>query len=89
MATQLEGTARRPRMRAALLALALTLAVVGVIMQASSVWSTRTVPPAQPAPVQSSLGARELRALSKDVVLLPKGCRVKYGCSGGASSEQG
>ena len=85
MATQVIGVGRRSQVYAALVALALTLAVFVVVAQASSVWSTRTVPQVRPAPAQVSLSAKELRALSKGVHL-PNGCRIKYGCLGGATS---
>ena len=89
MATQLEGTARRSRVYAALIALALALAITAVITQASSVWSTRTVPPAHPAAVEASLSAKVLRRLSQQSTHLPDGCRIKYGCSAGATSGHG
>jgi hypothetical protein len=85
MTTQVIGVGRRSRVHAALVVLALTLAVVVVVAQASSVWSTRPVPPARPAPAPYSLSARELQPPSKGVHL-PNGCRVKYGCQGGTTS---
>lgn len=88
MATQVEGIARRSRVYAALIALAVTLAVIVVITQASSVWSTRTVPPAQPAAVQASLSAKDLQRISQQSTHLRNGCRIKYGCNGGTASGQ-
>ena len=89
MATQVEGIARRPRVYAAVIALALALAIIVVITQASSVWSSRTVPPGPPAGVQASLSAKELRRLSQQSIHLPNGCRIKYGCSAGTTSGHG
>lgn len=89
MATQLEGIARRSRVYAALVALALAVAIIVVITQASSVWSTRTVLPRQPASVQASLNAKELRRLSQQSSHLPDGCRIKYGCSAKTTSGRG
>ena len=43
MATQMRGARRRLRIRAALVALAFAGAVLVLAIQASSVWSTRTV----------------------------------------------
>ena len=79
MATQVIGAGRRSRAFTALVALALTIAVLVVIAQARSVWSTKTVPQVGPAPVQVSFSAKEMRDLSKGVHL-PHGCRTKYGC---------
>src|SRR5512143_2214440 len=89
MATQLEGIARRSRVYAALVALALAVAIIVVITQASSVWSTRTVPPGRPASVQASLSAKELRRLSQQSSHLPDGCRIKYGRSAQPTSRRG
>jgi hypothetical protein len=85
MAAQVTGVGRRSRVHAALVALALMLAVFVVVSQASSVWSTRTVPQVRPAPVQVPTSPKELRALSR-FVHLPNGCRIKYGCQGGTTS---
>jgi len=51
MSTQSIGTARRPQMLAAVIALALAVAILVIAAQASSLWSSgTTVAPAHPAP---------------------------------------
>ena len=87
MATEAMAIGRRSRVWAVLIALALTLAVVVVVAQATSIWSTKTVPQVRPAPVQYSLSPKELKALSLGPNL-PKGCRIKYGCADGATLGQ-
>jgi hypothetical protein len=73
MATQVIGGKKRSRLSATLIALVLAFAVFVLATQASSIWSTTTVPQVQPAPLNFSLSA-------KDRAHLPDGCRVKFGC---------
>jgi len=79
MATQVITAARRSRMGAALVALALALAVFLLANEASSTLSTETGRQVLPPPVHVSLSAKELKDLSIGASL-PVGCRVKYGC---------
>jgi hypothetical protein len=82
MATQVIGGKKRSRLSAALIALVLAFAVFVLATQASSIWSTTTGPQVQPAPLNFSLSAKDLKDLmnlSKGAHL-PDGCRVKFGC---------
>jgi hypothetical protein len=83
MSTQSIGTARRPQMLAAVIALALAVAILVVAAQASSLWSSRTtVPPAHPAPQFLPVGATNVA-----IGHLPQGCRPKLGCDGGSAGK--
>ena len=75
MSTQTIGTNRRPQMLAAFIALALAVALLVVAAQASSIWSSRTVAPAHPAPQFLPVGTTHVA-----VGHLPAGCRPKVGC---------
>ncbi len=75
MSTQSIGTSRRPQMIAAFVALALAAVVLVIAAQASSIWSTRTMAPAHPAPQFLPAATTHV-----NVGHLPPGCRPKVGC---------
>jgi len=83
MSTQSIGTARRPQMLAAVIALALAVAILVVAAQASSLWSSRTpAAPAHPAPQFLPVGATHVA-----IGHLPRGCRPKLGCDAGPTGK--
>ena len=82
MATQMTQAERRSRMSATLVAVALSVAVLVLATQASSIWSTKTGSPVQPAAVYFSVNAADLLTGAH----IPGGCRPKYGCEYGGSS---
>ncbi len=83
MSTQSIGTARRPQMLAAVIALALAVAILVVAAQASSLWSSGTpAAPAHPAPQFLPVGATHVA-----IGHLPRGCRPKLGCDAGSTGK--
>ena len=82
MSTQSIGTARRPQMLAAVIALALAVAILVVAAQASSLWSSGTTAPAHPAPQFLPVGATNVA-----IGHLPQGCRPKLGCDAGSTGK--
>jgi len=70
------------RLSRALVALALTVAVVVLAIQASSVWSTRTGSKAEPKPTHIAVSAKPFE---RKGVQIPLGCRPKYGCEDSAT----
>ncbi len=83
MSTQSIGTARRPQMLAAVIALALAVAILVVAAQASSLWSSGTTSaPAHPAPQFLPVGATHVA-----IGHLPRGCRPKLGCDAGSTGK--
>jgi hypothetical protein len=78
MSTQETGARRRSRLAAALIALALTVAVFVLAIQASSIGSARIGPQVPRMPAQTAQSANpDLRASSRTAV----GClRRTYGC---------
>jgi hypothetical protein len=84
MFTQETSTRRRSRLATALVALAVTAALLAVASQASSVSSTSIGPQAQWVPTQTDLTAiRELQTS----IHIPKGCtRRKFGCGQDATT---
>jgi len=78
MSTQETGARRRSRLAAALIALALTVAVLVLAIQASSIGSARIGPQVPRMPTQTTLGTSPLlRASSHTGVSCP---RRTYGC---------
>lgn len=78
MSTRRIGAGRRARIGAALVALALTVAVLVVAIQASSIWSTRTGPQVRPVPAHIAPSANPDLRTSSHISI---GCsRRKYGC---------
>ena len=83
MSTQSIGTARRPQMLAAVIALALAVAILVIAAQASSLWSSgTTVAPAHPAPQFLPVGTTNVA-----IGHLPQGCRPKLGCDAGSTGK--
>jgi hypothetical protein len=87
MSAQETGARRRSRLAAALVGLALTVAVLVIAIQASSIGSTSIGPQVPRVPVQTALGTNPLlRAGGHTAVSCP---RRTYGCEHrlGASSH--
>ena len=76
MSTRVIGSGRRARIWAALVALALTAAVLVVAIQASSIWSAKTGSPIRPVTARIAPSVNpDLRAIRH------MGCwRPKWGC---------
>ena len=83
MATQGIGTVRRTHRGVVIIAVAFTFAVVVLLTQATSIWSSQTGSHGQPV-VQVSVNPQDLAAARH----IPPGCRPKYGCTGGSTSER-
>jgi hypothetical protein len=77
MATRMIGGVSRFRMRAALLAVALTVVVFVLAIQAGSIWSANTSSNVQTKPTHFAVSAKPF---PRSGVHLPLGCRPKYGC---------
>jgi hypothetical protein len=78
MSTQVTGAWRRSRLIAALVALALTVAVLVVAIQASSIWSTKASSQVRPVPAHIAPSANPDLRTSSHISI---GCRrPKYGC---------
>jgi hypothetical protein len=77
MSTRVIGAGRRARIWAALVALALTVAVLVVAIQASSIWSAKTGSQVRPVP------ARIAASVNPDLRTIRHiGCwRPKWGCA--------
>jgi hypothetical protein len=80
MSTRVTGAATLPRIRAALVLVALAIAVSVLAFQMSSIWSNRTSSQTQPAQTHMSIGSRPD---ARDRAHFPSGCRPKYGCRNG------
>jgi hypothetical protein len=76
MSTQVLGGQKGSRAIVGIVTLILTLAVLVLAIQATSIWSSRGGAPAQPAPVHFSVDAAALWTGAH----IPTGCRPKYGC---------
>jgi hypothetical protein len=81
MATQVIGTARRSRRNVAIVAVALTLAIIVLMAQASSLWSSGTVSPVRFPEVGNAQNVVKSRHA------LPSNCEVKYGCTGTTAGQ--
>ena len=85
MSTQVLGGQKRSRAIVALVALALTLAVVLLATEARSIWSTRGGSQVQRAPARIAPTANtEIRYVGH----IPAGCRVKFGCDRGGNHQE-
>jgi len=76
MSTQVLGGQKGSRAIVGIATLSLTLALLVLAIQATSIWSSRGGAPAQPAPVHFSVDAAALWTGAH----IPAGCRPKYGC---------
>jgi hypothetical protein len=78
MSTRVIGAGRRARIWAALVALALTVAVLVVAIQASSIWSAKTGSQVRPVP---ALTAPSANPAWTSGYIATSGCRrPKWGC---------
>ena len=86
MSTQVLGGQKGSKAMVGIVALTLTLAVVLLATQATSIWSSRGGAPVQPAPMHFSVDAADLWTGAH----IPVGCRPKYGCqqTGGTTNSQ-
>ena len=84
MSIHITGTGKRFGVSAALVALALAVAAIVLATQASSLWSTRTVPQVQPGQTIEVPPTNAGLAGSSHVGI---GCRPKYGCGGLVDSD--
>ena len=84
MSTRGIGARRRPRLGAALVALALIVAAFALTTQATSIWSTRSGSQIRPIPAHTALSVNpDLRTGSH----ISTGCwRRKYGCPEGETT---
>ena len=76
MSTQVLDGQKGSRAIVGIATLSLTLALLVLAIQATSIWSSRGGAPVQPAPVHFSVDAAELWTGAH----IPTGCRPKYGC---------
>jgi hypothetical protein len=83
MATQVIGGRKRSRWGAVLVTFVLAFAVLELVGQASSIWSSPSGSQVQHA-VQASLSPRDLAGFNH----IPPGCWPKYGCRSGTTSPR-
>jgi hypothetical protein len=77
MSTQVLGGDKRSRAIVGIVALTLTLAVVLLVTQATSIWSSRGGAQVQLAPVQVATSSSTHAVNGSQI---PAGCWVKFGC---------
>lgn len=85
MSIQVTGAAKRFRVGAALVALALALAVIVLATQARSIWSTRSEQQVQP---DQAIVVPATNVGLVDSGHLQPGCRPKYGCENDAGTAE-
>jgi hypothetical protein len=83
MSTEVLGGQQRSRAIVGIVALALTLAVFLLAIQATSIWSSRGSAHLQPAPAQMASGYITPAVNGSHI---PAGCRVKFGCDRGGTT---
>jgi hypothetical protein len=83
MATRVIGGGKRSRLGAVLVTFVLAFAVLVLVSQASSIWSSTSGSQVQHA-VDVSLSPQDFAGFNH----IPPGCRPKYGCQGATTSPR-